>query len=189
MAAEDDAADADMMMADPMMLGVRANAEHVQLAEFAAARLRDETRIASFSINGWDTHLRQEGGLKTALGRLSDTILTLRTGLGPVWEKTAVLCLTEFGRTAHENGTRGTDHGTGGAMIYAGGALNGGHVLGEWPGLAEADLYNRRDLMPTRDVRAYPAWVMHDVLGINRTTIELSIFPGLEMGRNPGIVG
>lgn len=189
MAAEDDAADADMMMADPMMSGVRANAEHVQLAEFAAARLRDETRIASFSINGWDTHLRQEGGLKTALGRLSDTILTLRTGLGPVWEKTAVLCLAEFGRTAHENGTRGTDHGTGGAMIYAGGALNGGHVLGEWPGLAEADLYNRRDLMPTRDVRAYPAWVMHDVLGINRTTIELSIFPGLEMGRNPGIVG
>ena len=67
-----------------------------------------------------------------------------------------MLCLTEFGRTPHENGTRGTDHGTGVAMIYAGGALNGGRVLGEWPGLAEVDLYNRRDLMPTRDVRAYP---------------------------------
>lgn len=188
MSAETDAAEMETMMASPMMAGVKQNAEHVQLAEFAASRLRDETRIASFSVNGWDTHLNQKGGLGKALGRLSDTILTLRAGLGPIWEKTAVLCLTEFGRTARENGTRGTDHGTGGAMIYAGGALNGGRMLGEWPGLAEADLYNRRDLMPTRDVRAYPAWVMHDLLGLDRSLIELSIFPGLEMGRNPGIV-
>jgi len=122
------------------------------------------------------------------LRNLGDTILTLRSGLGPVWEKTAVLCLTEFGRTARENGTKGTDHGTGGAMVFAGGALNGGRILGDWPGLAEADLYNRRDLMPTRDVRAYPAWVMHDLIGVNRRAIEGSIFPGLDMGSNPGIV-
>lgn len=188
MSAASDADGAEMMLADPMMAAVNAQAEHVQLAEFAAARLRGDTRIASFSINGWDTHLNQKTGLKRALNRLGDTILTLRAGLGPTWDKTAVLCLTEFGRTAHENGTKGTDHGTGGAMVYAGGALNGGRILGDWPGLREADLYNRRDLMPTRDVRAYPAWVMHDLMGINRTTIETAIFPGLQMGVNPGIV-
>jgi uncharacterized protein (DUF1501 family) len=119
---------------------------------------------------------------------LSDTILTLRAGLGPVWDKTAVLCLTEFGRTAAENGTKGTDNGTGGAMIYAGGALRGKRILGDWPGLAEADLYNRRDLLPTRDIRAYPAWVMHDLLGIQKRAIETAIFPGLDMGANPGMV-
>lgn len=188
MTAASDAEGAEMMMADPMMAAVNTNKEHVQLAEFAAARLRGDTRIASFSVSGWDTHLNQKGGIQNALRRLSDTILTLRAGLGPVWNNTAVLCLTEFGRTAAENGTKGTDHGTGGAMIYGGGALNGGRVLGDWPGLAEADLYNRRDLMPTRDVRAYPAWVMHDLLGISRRAIESSIFPGLEMGSNPGIV-
>lgn len=188
MSAASDEQGAEMMMEDPMMAGVRANAEHVQLAEFAAARLRGDTRIASFSVTGWDTHLNQKGGITSALRRLSDTILTLRAGLGPVWDNTAVLCLTEFGRTAAENGTKGTDHGTGGAMIYAGGALNGGRILGDWPGLAEVDLYNRRDLMPTRDVRAYPAWVMHDLLGISRRAIEASIFPGLEMKSNPGIV-
>ena len=183
-----DAAEADMMMADPMMAAVNGNREHVQLAEFAAARLRDETRIASFSILGWDTHLNQHLSLRNALTQLSDTILTLRAGLGPVWDKTAVLCLTEFGRTERENGTKGTDHGTGGAMVFAGGALNGGRILGDWPGLSEADLYNRRDLMPTRDIRAYPAWVMHALMGIDRRTIEGSIFPGLDMGRDPGIV-
>ncbi len=188
MSAQDDADEAEMMMADPMMAAVNANQEHVKLAEFAAARLRGETRIASFSINGWDTHLNQKQGLQKALRKLSDTILTLRAGLAADWDKTAVLCLTEFGRTARENGTKGTDHGTGGAMIFAGGALNGGRILGDWPGLAEADLYNRRDLMPTRDVRAYPAWVMHDLLGLSRRAIEGSIFPGLEMGSNPGIV-
>jgi uncharacterized protein (DUF1501 family) len=188
MTADDDAEDADMMMANPMMAKVNAGGEHVRLAQFAAARLRGDTRIASFSINGWDTHLNQKVGLQRALRNLGDTILTLRSGLGPVWEKTAVLCLTEFGRTARENGTKGTDHGTGGAMVFAGGALNGGRILGDWPGLAEADLYNRRDLMPTRDVRAYPAWVMHDLIGVNRRAIEGSIFPGLDMGSNPGIV-
>ncbi len=183
-----DEAEADMMMADPMMAAVNGNREHVQLAEFAAARLRDETRIASFSILGWDTHLNQHMTLRNALSQLNDTILTLRAGLGPVWDKTAVLCLTEFGRTARENGTKGTDHGTGGAMVFAGGALNGGRILGDWPGLSEADLYNRRDLMPTRDIRAYPAWVMHALMGIERHTIEGAIFPGLDMGRDPGIV-
>ena len=90
----------------------------------------------------------------------SSGLLRLQADLGDGWGKTMVLVMTEFGRTAFQNGSRGTDHGTGGTMILAGGALNGGQVLGDWPGLAEAQLLNRRDLMPTRYVRADAAWAL-----------------------------
>lgn len=178
----------DMMMADPMMSGVSRNGEHVQIAEFAASRLRGDTRIASFSVNGWDTHACQANSLRRGATLLSNTIVTLKAGLGPVWEKTAVLCLTEFGRTARENGSAGTDHGTGGAMLYAGGALRGGRVFGQWPGLGEGDLYDGRDLLPTRDVRAYAGWVMRDLIGLDRAAVEGAVFPGLDLGANPGLV-
>lgn len=177
-----------MMMDSPMMEAVQSSGEHIEIAEFAASRLRGDTRIASFSINGWDTHARQRNGLRRGATALTDTILTLQAGLGPVWDKTAVLCLTEFGRTAHENGSSGTDHGTGGAMLFAGGALRGGQVFGQWPGLGQGDLYDGRDLLPTRDVRAYPAWVMHDLMGLQRDVLEQAIFPGLDLGTNPGFV-
>ncbi len=185
--ADADEAAAAMMGADPMMSGI-GSGQHVQLAEFAASRLRGDTRIASFSIGGWDTHQAQSGNIGRSLGRLSDTILTLRSGLGEVWGKTAVLCLTEFGRTARQNGTKGTDHGTGGAMLYAGGALRGGQVLGAWPGIAESDLYAGRDLMPLADVRAAAGWAMQGLFGLSRDVIENAIFPGLDMGLDPGIV-
>lgn len=158
------------------------------LAAFAADRLFDRTRIASFSINGWDTHRSQDSGLTGTLGNLAQVILTLRAGLGPVWDKTTVLAMTEFGRTAAENGSGGTDHGTAGAMLLAGGAIRGGRVLGRWPGLSEADLYDRRDLMPTADVRAHAAWAMRSMFGIARSDLERTIFPGLEMGRDPGLI-
>lgn len=163
-------------------------ADHLHLARFAAGRLRGDTRIASFSLGGWDTHRGQRAGLGQALGRLADTILALRDGLGPVWGQTAVLCLTEFGRTARENGTGGTDHGTGGAMIFAGGALRGGRVLGEWPGLGEGDLYAGRDLAPTRDVRAHAAWAMRGLFGLDRAVLEGAVFPGLDLGSDPGLL-
>lgn len=158
------------------------------LAEFAADRLRGDTRIASFSITGWDTHRTQGVALPKALGQLSEVIVTLRDGLGPVWDKTAVLAMTEFGRTARENGTGGTDHGTGGVMVMAGGAIRGGRVYGQWPGLAEADLFDRRDLMPTGDVRRYAGWAMQGMYGLDRDVIEKVIFPGLEMGADPKIL-
>lgn len=158
------------------------------LAAFAADRLNRETRIAAFSINGWDTHRNQAGALGRALGRLSDAILTLRRGLGANWERTTVLAMTEFGRTVRENGTGGTDHGTGGAMLLAGGAVRGGKVYGRWPGLAEAELYDRRDLRPTGDVRALAAWAMRDMFSLERTMLETRIFPGLDMGDNPRII-
>ena len=156
---------------------------HRKVAEYAAEHLRKDTRIASFSINGWDTHNRQKVAMGNALERLSETILTLQSGLGPeVWGKTAIVAMTEFGRTVRENGTGGTDHGTGGAMILAGGAVRGGAVHGRWPGLAEADLYARRDLMPTGDVRASAAWVLAGLTGMDRSVLENTVFPGVEMG-------
>ncbi|RMH45516.1 MAG: DUF1501 domain-containing protein, partial [Alphaproteobacteria bacterium] len=87
-----------------------------------------------------------------------------------------------------ENGTKGTDHGTGGAMVVAGGALRGGRVHGDWPGLADNQLYEGRDLLPTADVRAYAAWTMRGLFGIDRATLEGRIFPRLDMGGDPGIV-
>ncbi|WP_380053513.1 DUF1501 domain-containing protein [Falsihalocynthiibacter sp. SS001] len=158
------------------------------IAAFTAARLREETRIASFSITGWDTHRNQAGSLKRALGNLSDVILKLQQDLGPVWDKTTIIAMTEFGRTARENGTQGTDHGTGGLSVMAGGALRGGKVYGDWPGLKDADLYQGRDLMPTQDVRAYAAMAMRGLFGTSVSTLEQQVFPGLDLKGAAGII-
>jgi len=186
---EPDTMDGDMQMtpADPMVQGNTAG--HIRIAQFAAQQLRNDARIAAFSLNGWDTHFRQTANLGRALTRLSETILALHTELSaPIWQKTAILVMTEFGRTVRINGTSGTDHGTGGAMIYAGGALRGGRVLGDWPGLSEADQYQRRDLMPTGDVRAIAAWAMRGLTGLDQTALETTVFPGLSMGDNPRLL-
>ena len=160
-----------------------------RIAEFAGKRLREDTRIASFSINGWDTHQNQGRALHIALNRLSNAILTLQeTMRGPVWNKTTVVAVTEFGRTAKINGTGGTDHGTGGLMMMAGGALRGGRVMADWPGLDESELYGRRDLMPTRDVRAYLGWLLHNQFGLTKSAIETSVFPGVDLGADPKLI-
>ena len=154
-----------------------------KLVTYAAGRLRQDTRIAAFSLSGWDTHRAQAGSLDKALTRLQYAILQLQEKLGPdVWGKTTLLAMTEFGRTARENGTDGTDHGTGGTMVVAGGAVRGGQMYGKWPGLSEADLYDARDLMPTSDVRAWAAHVMQGMYGIDRAVLEGVVFPGLDMG-------
>lgn len=177
----------DMMQAD--MKATRQSGAESRIAEFVAKRLKGDARVAAFSLNGWDTHANQDRSLTRALSTLSDTLLKLRQEMGgPVWKQTAVVAMTEFGRTARLNGTRGTDHGTGGAMILAGGAIRGGRVFGAWPGLAEADLYARRDLMPTADVRAYAGWLMHGLFGIPKQAIERDIFPGVELGSDPGLL-
>ena len=162
---------------------------HVKIAEFAAKQLRGDTRVVSFSVNGWDTHRAQDQALGRALGNLSETVLTLKEQLrGPVWQKTAIVAMTEFGRTVRQNGTMGTDHGTGGAMMLAGGAIRGGRVYGQWPGLDEASLYERRDLLPTSDVRQHAAWVMRGLTGLDRAVLESAVFPGLDMGSDPGLL-
>ncbi|MBM3604677.1 MAG: DUF1501 domain-containing protein [Alphaproteobacteria bacterium] len=159
--------------------------EHLALAQFAADRLNRDTRIASFSLGGWDTHARQAGNISRALQRLAETILVLKEGLGTHWDRTTIMAVTEFGRTAQENGSAGTDHGTGGALLVAGGTLRSSRAMGDWPGLAEGDLYDGRDLMPLRDIRAYAAWALHAKFGLPKGTLERRIFPGLEMGSDP----
>lgn len=161
-------------------------AEVDRFAAFAAGRLREETRIVALSLGGWDTHANQGRALRAPLARLEHLILRLRAELGPLWGRTALLALTEFGRTAAENGSAGTDHGTGGAMLYAGGALRGGRVLGRWPGLGR--LLDGRDLEPTADVRASAAWVLRGLYGVDRAALETTIFPGLSLGEDPGLL-
>jgi uncharacterized protein (DUF1501 family) len=175
-------------LTEPNEMGPRRGARAEALARFAAERLVEDTRIAAFSISGWDTHANQSNSLPNALSEVSAALLTLKSTLGPVWRQTAVLCLTEFGRTVRENGSRGTDHGTGGAAIFAGGALKGGKVHCDWPGLQDGALLDDRDLLPTRDVRAYAAWAMRDLLSVSRSDLERIIFPGLDMGADPRVI-
>ena len=158
------------------------------VAGFAAEILNGEGRIAAFSLNGWDTHRNQDNVFGRISKNLTQAILTLRQTLDRNWETTTVLAVTEFGRTARENGSRGTDHGTGGAMILAGGALSGAKVHGRWPGLGEGDLFEDRDLMPTEDLRRYCAWALAGQFGLPASEIERTVFPGLDMGGDPGIL-
>jgi uncharacterized protein (DUF1501 family) len=152
------------------------------LVDFAADRMRADTRIVAFSQTGWDTHRGQANAIARPLSRLTRTILRLAERLGPeIWDKTAVLAVTEFGRTVRENGSGGTDHGTGGVMLAAGGAIKGGQVLGSWPGLAEGDLYDGRDLKPTSDVRAWTALAIKGLYGLDRGVLEGTVFPGLDL--------
>lgn len=155
------------------------------LAAFAASRLNGESRIAAFSIPGWDSHARQAPVIGRGLDRLAASILALRDGLGANWQRTTVLAMTEFGRTVRENGSGGTDHGTGGALLMAGGAIRGGRAFGDWPGLGEGQLYAGRDLMPLRDIRAYAAWAMRGLFGTTPEVLERAVFPGLDLGDDP----
>lgn len=159
------------------------------LVDFVARHLRGETRIAAFSLTGWDTHRDQLKLLSRPLDRLQQALLRLKDQLGPpVWGRTAVLAMTEFGRTVRENGTQGTDHGTGGLMIAAGGAIKGGQVLGSWPGLGEGALFEDRDLMPTTDIRAWAAHALAGLYGLDRAVLEGAIFPGLRAEGASGLI-
>lgn len=160
-----------------------------EVADFAASRLRGASRIAAFSLSGWDTHRGQSAAIRQPLRRLEQIILRLKSGVGEeVWAKTLVMAMTEFGRTVGQNGTGGTDHGTGGTALLAGGALRGGQIFGAWPGLQEADLYGRRDVMPTSDIRAWAGWALRSLYGIDRHVIETRIFPNLDMGPDPRLL-
>lgn len=116
-------------------------------------------RVASIDAEGWDTHAGQgldQGRLGQALKNLSNGIVAFKEGMGTFWAKTAVLVVTEFGRTVMVNGSGGTDHGTGSAAFLVGGNVNGGRVIGEWPGLSPKALYQGRDLYPANDLRSLP---------------------------------
>jgi uncharacterized protein (DUF1501 family) len=106
-------------------------------------------RIAMIETGGWDTHSAQNARLAAQLRSLDTLVGSLKEGLGAAWQDTVVLVATEFGRTAAANGTGGTDHGTGSAALLAGGAVQGGRVIADWPGLAASALHEGRDLRPT----------------------------------------
>lgn len=179
----------DMMDAQMNPNGKGAAKSHVRVAGFAAGQLRAAARVACFSIGGWDTHANQARALRTPLTRLSDSLLALKAGVGAkVWERTTVLAMTEFGRTVAENGTKGTDHGTGGMMVLAGGAIRGQTVHGHLAGFEEVDLFQGRDLMPTDDVRRYAAWAIRESFGLDRFTLESVVFPGVQMGDAPRLL-
>jgi len=158
-------------------------------AKLAAKMLRGRARIAALAVRGWDSHQNQQGLLKRPTKELSDGILTLKEELGPVWQKTTLVAVSEFGRAVRINGTDGTDHGTGGLMMIAGGAVNGGRMAGpKWPGLGESQLYENRDLMPVDDVRRYLAWVLKALYGARDADLTARVFPGLDMGSDPRLV-
>jgi uncharacterized protein (DUF1501 family) len=140
----------------------------------------DGPRIAALAFDGWDTHA-QEGGpvgrLAQLLGGLDGALAEFESGLGPHWRDTVVVVATEFGRTAKINGTAGTDHGTGTIALLAGGAVKGGRVIADWPGLANGKLYEARDLAPTTDLRAIFKGVLHDHLGISERALAEQVFP------------
>jgi uncharacterized protein (DUF1501 family) len=138
----------------------------------------DGARVAVIELGGWDTHSGQAGRLNTQLKQLDATIAALRAGLGPTWADTIVVAATEFGRTAVPNGTGGTDHGTGGVAMLAGGAVKGGRVVADWPGLAPAQLYQGRDLRPTADLRALFAGVAADHFRLDPALVARSVFAG-----------
>ncbi len=158
------------------------NARYVETARAAAGFLKrdDGPRVAMFDTTGWDTHANEggaQGQLAVRLRGLDAALAALKESLGPVWGKTAVLVATEFGRTAAINGTRGTDHGTGAAAFLLGGAVAGGRVLADWPGLAPANLLENRDLKPTRDLRTVMKGVLRDHLGVPGAALDSKVFP------------
>lgn len=121
--------------------------------------------IGMVSVDGWDTHANQSAALGNRLHLLDTALLALKDELGSQWAKICITICSEFGRTAAENGTRGTDHGTGGLLILAGGAVQGGKVAGDWPGLRDADLREKRDLAPANAVEDVLAGIVGEHLG------------------------
>jgi len=116
---------------------------------------------AMLELGGWDTHTNQNNRLNKQLTTLDDGLAVLKESLGKHWDNTAIVIATEFGRTAKENGTKGTDHGTGSALLLAGGAIKGGRVLGQWPGLAPQQLFEQRDLNPTSSTFSWLATLLN----------------------------
>jgi uncharacterized protein (DUF1501 family) len=155
-------------------------------AQLAHLIVRDQRiRLAFASLGGWDTHVNQgsqKGQLANRLRPLGDGLAALAHGLGKDWGDTVVVVLSEFGRTVHENGAAGTDHGHGNAMWVLGGSVRGGRIYGDWPGLGAAQLYQGRDLAVTTDYRVAIAAILERHLRLDDRRLT-QIFPGLPPAR------
>ena len=143
----------------------------------------DGPRVGALALDGWDTHFNEgiaQGRLSQLLGALDEALAAIKTNMGAAWRETVFALATEFGRTARINGTEGTDHGTATVALLVGGALKGGRVIADWPGLRAADLYQDRDLKPTTDLRAVLKGVLRDHLRADEKSLAQSVFPGSE---------
>lgn len=153
----------------------------------------DGPRLAALSYDGWDTHTNEgaeAGRLANLLAALDGALAALATELAPVWSETVIAVMTEFGRTARANGNEGTDHGTATVAFLLGGAVKGGRVIADWPGLKPGDLHENRDLKPTTDLRAVLKGVLRDHLGIDQRRLATEVFPGsLSVAPLQGLVG
>ena len=155
----------------------------VTLARKAAEFLQRGSQVAVMELGGWDSHTNQalpNGAALNNLRTLDATLEALREGLlpGGTWGRTAVLVATEFGREVAVNGNQGTDHGSGGAAFVLGGAINGGRVLADWPGLAKKDRFEGRDLRITTDLRAAVRGLLGDHLHVPRGALDARVLPG-----------
>ena len=139
--------------------------------------LGDGARIAMIETTGWDTHSGQRGRLNTQLKDLDQTLAALKNGLGAEWANTLVVVATEFGRTARPNGTGGTDHGQASVSMLLGGAVAGGRVVADWPGLTQTALYEGRDLKPTTDLDALIAGAVAQHFAIEPARTMATLFP------------
>jgi len=138
-------------------------------------------RVGALALDGWDTHFNEgiaQGRLSQLLGALDEALAAIKTNMGVAWRETVVALATEFGRTARINGTEGTDHGTATVAILVGGALKGGRVIADWPGLKPVNLYQDRDLKPTTDLRAVLKGVLRDHLRAAEKALAQTVFPG-----------
>jgi uncharacterized protein (DUF1501 family) len=168
-----------------------------ELPEYSIARLRayvaetagtaarflaraDGPRVGAAGFVGWDTHINEgaaSGQLANLLGALDRALAAIETSMGDAWRETVVAVITEFGRTARINGTNGTDHGTGTVAFLVGGALRGGRVIADWPGLKSDQLYEGRDLKPTTDLRAVLKGLLRDHLRVDERVLASTVFP------------
>lgn len=160
--------------------GAQPAAGFPRLARDLGRVLRANSRyaLAFVDLGGFDTHAAQEAVLSRAVLALADGLLLLRSELGEAeWRRTRIVISSEFGRTVRENGTRGTDHGHGGLAVLMGGDIAGGHLLGDFPGLSDAALYQGRDLPVLVDWRDLLASAMRDALGFADAALD-RVFPG-----------
>jgi uncharacterized protein (DUF1501 family) len=152
----------------------------------------DGPRVGALALDGWDTHSNEgiaQGRLSQLLGALDAALAAVETNMGPAWRDTVVALVTEFGRTARINGTEGTDHGTATVALLVGGALKGGRVIADWPGLKSTDLFENRDLKPTTDLRAVLKGLLKDHLRADDRVLAQSVFPGSDgVKPMPGLV-
>ena len=150
----------------------------------------DGPRIGALAFDGWDTHADEgvmSGRLANLLAALDGAIAAIESEMKETWRDTVVAVITEFGRTAHINGTDGTDHGTATVALLAGGALKGGRVVADWPGLKPANLHEGRDLKPTTDLRGVLKGVLKDHLRLDEAVLASKVFP--ESGRVKPVAG